>query len=95
MEAVFLGIISQLNSSVFVLLAILVLALWVMYKMGGVVTYFRETKDEIRRTELKIDDIRDTLSSVKATTDLLYRSHLSAIHKQSSASENFADGSNS
>jgi len=82
METVFLAIISQLNSSVLVLLAILLLALWVTYKMGSVVTYFKETKSENRRTDLKIDDIRDTLSSVKATTDLLYQAHIHTDRKR-------------
>ena len=81
MESVFLAIISQLNSAVFVLLAILLLAFWTTYKMGGLVTYFRETKSENRRTDLEIDEIRDTLSSVRATTDLLYRAHINLMRQ--------------
>ena len=82
MEAVFLAIISQLNSAVFVLLAILLMAFWATYKVGSLVTFFKETKSENKRTDLKIDDMRGTLSSVKATTDLLYQVHVHTMHKR-------------
>ena len=68
MEAVFLAIISQLNSAVFVLLAILLMAFWAAYKVGSLVTFFKETKSESKRTDLKIDDMRGTLSRTTSAT---------------------------
>lgn len=83
MESVFISLIQQLNSSVFVLICILVLCFWGAYKVGGIKTYFTETKDKNDKIDGKIDSIKDVLSKVQATADLLYQSHLLTVQRQS------------
>ncbi len=46
MEALFIKLLDQLNSSVFMLIALLIVALWGMYKFGGMVKTFTDVKEK-------------------------------------------------
>lgn len=96
-----LKLMEQLNSSIFVLLLILVGAFWACYRLGGVITNFKIFKDDSKGIKdnietikeslsLKIDGVRenlsDKLSGIKATTDLLYEAHLKTVEKHSPVS---------
>jgi hypothetical protein len=83
MEAVILTLIQQLNSSVFILILVLILCILLAYKLGGVVTYFTETKSKNEKIDGKVDAIKDVLAKVQATTDLLYQAHLSTVQAHS------------
>ena len=81
MEAIFLALIQQLNGAVFVLIALLIIAFYTFFKVGSIVTYFKETKDKNEKIDGKIDNIKDSLSTIKATTELLYQAHLKTSRK--------------
>ena len=83
METIILTLIQQLNSSVFILILVLILCILLAYKLGGVVTYFTETKSKNEKIDGKIDTIKDVLARVQATTDLLYQAHLSTVQAHS------------
>lgn len=83
MEAIFLKLIEQLNSSVFTLVSILVLVFIGIYKIGGVVTYFEEIKVKNEKFDAAIDNIKESISEVKATTKLLYEVHLQTVKGRS------------
>lgn len=76
MAEVFLKLIEQLNSAVFVLIAILVLAFWAIYKVAAMITLFKSFKDERTETKNDLTDIKKDVAKVTATVDLLYQSHL-------------------
>ncbi|PIR92951.1 hypothetical protein COT99_03505 [Candidatus Falkowbacteria bacterium CG10_big_fil_rev_8_21_14_0_10_43_10] len=97
MWEVILKLIEQLNSSVFVLLLILIIAFLVCYKAGGIVNSFKSFKEDnksvkdriedVKETLLsKIDSVKDKLSDIKSTTDLLYNAHLQTVKKESPVS---------
>lgn len=83
MLEIFLKLIEQLNSAVFVLIAILALAFWAIYKIAKMITLFNGFKEE--RTEIKTDltDIKNNVAKTTATVDLLYQSHLSTVKSHS------------
>lgn len=83
MEAVFLALIGQLNGAIFVLVCLLFLGFFGTYKIGTIVTYFKETKDKNEKVDAKIDGIKEVLNSVKATTDLLYQTHITTVQRHS------------
>ncbi len=83
MDIILSTLIQQLNSSVFVLIAILVVVGWLLYKSGGwvqIIKDFTENKDKI---DAKIGDIQSNISEIKATTGLLYQAHLSTVKAHS------------
>jgi len=79
MEAIVLALIQQLNSAVFVLVCILLIVAFLVYKAGAIVTMFGEFKDKNRKIDDKLDSMHSSLSDIKATTNLLYQAHLSTI----------------
>lgn len=83
MSAIFLKLIEQLNSSVFVLIVILIIAFWATYKLGWIINLFKSFKERNKETGNDIKSIGRTLSAVKATTDLLYKAHLNTIKAHS------------
>jgi len=86
METIFLALINKLNSSVFVLLAILLLAFWVVYIAGKITSSFRIFEKKNENIDTTLHDIKDSLAKVKATTDILYQvhlTHLSTVKNQS------------
>jgi len=83
MEAIFLELTKQLNSSVFILLAILVVAFWLIYKAGRMTESFSGFTKKSDKIDTSIDAIKESLASVKATTDLLYKKQLSTMQSQS------------
>lgn len=80
MLELFFKLIEQLNSSVFVLLAILILAFWAIYKVAAMVTLFKSFRDERTETKNDLTDIKKDVAKVTATVDLLYQSHLYQSH---------------
>lgn len=83
MEIILSKLIDQLNSSVFTLLAILLVAFYAIYRLGGIVTSFTNFKDKHKDLDTTIGGVKDTLASIKATTDLLYQAHLSTLKSNS------------
>lgn len=94
MQTILLELIKQLNSSVFILVGILITAFWALYKIGGIVTDFKNSKEKQKSTDDKIDSyndkiyenfrtITDSLSDIKATTKLLYEAHLRTVKSKS------------
>lgn len=76
-------LMQQLNTAVFVLLTILVLAFCLTYKIGGVVNKFKGVEKKTDKFDSSIDSIKDNLSKIGATTELLYKAHLSTIASRS------------
>jgi len=69
MDAVFIKLIEQLNSSVAVLIVVLCLVIWLTFKAGRILEKFdhHETKlDEAR-------GIRDEMISIRTKVDLIYQ----------------------
>lgn len=86
MEAIFLALIQQLNAAVFTLIAILVVAFWLVYKSGGWVKSYKNFEEKSEKFDIKIDLIKESIFKVQATTDLLYQSHLSTVKAHSPVS---------
>ena len=73
MTAVLLALISQLNSSVFTLIVILILALWVTWVVSGKLGEWR-TKFEHQEKRLSgIEKLSDTVIELKTMTNLIYQ----------------------
>ncbi len=83
MDALLAKLIDQLNSSVFTLLALLMIAFWIVYKFGGLVKTFSDFKDKHKEMDTHIGGIKDLLASIKATTDLLFQAHIQTIQTKS------------
>lgn len=83
MGAIFSKLIDQLNSSIFILLALLVIAFWVVWKLSDVVSQFKHQKEKNTKIDNTLDSIKETMFAVKATTDLLYQNHLSTVQSHS------------
>ncbi|MFA7344468.1 MAG: hypothetical protein WC003_09200 [Terrimicrobiaceae bacterium] len=69
MEAILLKLIGQLNSSVFVLVAILAVVLILAYKSGAMMTVFSHHQKKLE----KFDGLSDRLIEVKTKVDLIYQ----------------------
>lgn len=83
MSAIFLQLIQQLNSAVFVLVAILIIAFWAIYKLGGIVNTFDLFKNKNSELDKHVETIKENLATIKATTQLLYDAHLSTVKAHS------------
>jgi hypothetical protein len=83
MENIFLALIKQLNSSVFILIALLLLSFWIVYRAGKIASSFKIFESKNDKIDVAIYEIKDSLSKVKATTDLLYQTHLSTVKSHS------------
>lgn len=68
MQDIFLKLIEQLNSSVFVLIAILVLAFLATFKLGGWKQIFLHHDGRIQ----KVERIADTVIGIQTKVDLIY-----------------------
>ena len=74
-------IVSQLNSSVFVLIIILILVIYLAYKSGGLIEKFSSQDKKIDRLESK----QDNFVELKTKIDLIYQyTNPNAIAKQQS-----------
>jgi hypothetical protein len=69
MQDILIKLIGQLNGSVFVLLAILVLAFYAVYKIGAWKQLFLAHSDRIK----KVERISDTVISIQTKVDLIYQ----------------------
>ena len=83
MEAIFFALIQQLNASVFTLIAMLLITFWLVYKAGGIIQSYKDYNDSKQKVETKIDSIKESISEVKATTNLLYQAHLNTVKSAS------------
>ena len=86
MTQLLLKLIDQLNGAVFVLVVILLLALWFCYKIGGIVKTFSGIEKRNDRFDENLDNIKEGLFSVKATVELLYKKELSTMQTKSPVS---------
>lgn len=86
MPAVFIELIKQLNSAVFTLIAILFVIFWLLYKAGGIVKSYKDFEGKNEKFDNKIDNIKEGLAAIRATTDLLYQAHLSTVKSHSPVS---------
>jgi hypothetical protein len=69
MTDIFLKLIEQLNSSVFVLLGILVVAFWSLFRMGKFSEQFSQHKTKIE----KVDTLSDRIIELTVKVDLIYQ----------------------
>lgn len=83
MQELFLKLLEQLNGAVFVLLGILILAFWCVYKIATLITIFNGFKEERTETKSDLSDIKKDIAKTAATVGLLYQSHLSTVKSQS------------
>lgn len=83
MTQILLDLIHQLNSAVWALIVILLVAFVAVYKIGQIVIKFNLFKDENKDIKTDIKEISTTLSKINATTDLLYQAHLRTIGSHS------------
>lgn len=82
-ETLLLELIKQLNGSVFVLIVVLIVLFILVYKSGGMVNSFKNFQSKHESFDTKIDSIKDSLASIKATTDLLYQTHVQTVKAHS------------
>lgn len=68
MTQIFLELIHQLNSSVFVLLTILVCIGWALYKIGGWTAIFKHQDDKIN----KLETLSEKIIELKTKVELIY-----------------------
>lgn len=83
MDTLFLALIGQLNSAVFTLLLILAVAFFIVWKLSDLFSQFRHQKEKNAKLDTNLDSIKDSVASIRATTELLYQAHLSTIKSQS------------
>ena len=69
MSELFLKLIQQLNSSVFVLLGILAIGFWSVFRIGKLLEQFSHHKTKIE----KVDTLSDRLIELKVKVDLIYQ----------------------
>jgi len=69
MEAVFTKLIEQLNSSVFILVVVLITVMWGLYKLGGWKQMFITHDKKID----KLDELAEKFVSLSAKVDLIYQ----------------------
>lgn len=69
MDTIFAKLIDQLNSSVFVLLGILALAFWGVYRVARLIEQFTHHKTKID----KFDDLSAGVIELKVKVDLIYQ----------------------
>ena len=86
METIFIELTKQLNSSVFILITLLLLSFCVVYKAGKIVGSFKIFETKNNKIDDAIHEIKDSLSKVKAITELLYQTHLSTVKNHSPTS---------
>lgn len=72
MTAIICDLIKQLNSSIFILLAILVITCWVLYKIGAWTTTFKHHDEKIT----KIEGLADKVLVMQTKVDLIYQNTL-------------------
>ena len=83
MESLILALIQQLNAAVFTLIVVLLVCFWLVYKAGGIVKTFSDYESDKTKIETKMDAMKDMLSNIRATTDLLYQAHLTTVKASS------------
>lgn len=83
MQEIVLQLIAQLNSSVAILMLLVILAFWATYKLGGILKSFNFFEKNNSKFESNIDTIKNDLSEAKATVNLLYQAHLKTIESHS------------
>lgn len=83
MEAIFLKLIEQLNSAVSILILILVLSFWAVYKISNIVAMFGSIREERKETKEDMKEIRKELSKISGTVDLLFEKYLSTVKSHS------------
>jgi len=64
-----LRILAQLNSSVFVLIVILIVTIWLVFKLGKLIEQFSQHKTKIE----KVDTLSDKLIELAVKVDLIYQ----------------------
>ena len=69
MFELFVKILEQLNSSVFVLIVILIITIWLVFKLGKLIEQFSQHKTKIE----KIDFLSDKLVELTVKVDLIYQ----------------------
>lgn len=96
MQEVFLKLVEQLNGAIFTLFLILLLAFWAIFRIGRLVETFGLFKEKNTDLDKHVSTMKDSLSAIKATTDLLYQAHLSTVksHSPISLTEKGTDISN-
>lgn len=83
MIEILIKLMEQLNGAVFVLVAILLIAFWAVYKIGTITTLFGGYKEERKELKDDIRQIKNEVAKITATTDLLYQTHLSTVQSHS------------
>ncbi|MFW9882589.1 MAG: hypothetical protein ACFFG0_56730 [Candidatus Thorarchaeota archaeon] len=83
MKDIILILIEQLNSSVIILLIILITIGWLLYKGGSLVTKFGVFDNEIKDIKKDVRDIKDNVSGIDATVKLLYQAYLGTVKTKS------------
>ncbi|MFH1860234.1 MAG: hypothetical protein ABH870_04375 [bacterium] len=74
-QTIFIKILEQLNSSVFVLIGLFIVALWAMYKIGGIVTTFSTHEDKIDGLSKNSEKTFEKIIRLEAKVDLIYQYH--------------------
>jgi hypothetical protein len=69
MSDLFFKIIEQLNSSVFVLLGLLAVSFWSVFRIGKLLEQFSQHKTKIE----KVDTLSDQIIELKVKVDLIYQ----------------------
>lgn len=81
--SIFLQLINQLNSSIFVLITLLFVLFFLVYKAGSMTQTFASFNNKHMKFDDAIDRIKDLLSKIQATTDLLYQMQLTTVQSHS------------
>lgn len=73
MDAVLIKLLEQLNSSVFVLLLVLIVMFWFTHKTGKWTEMFNTHKDKINKAEENHDKFSHVVMELKTKMDLVYQ----------------------
>lgn len=79
MEAIFTQLLTQLNSSIFTLVALLHIAAWGIWKAGNLNSDYKHLIKNDNRMEKDIRIIKDKLGKLEAKMDLLYSAFIQGV----------------
>ncbi|MDD3066903.1 MAG: hypothetical protein PHO48_03685 [Candidatus Gracilibacteria bacterium] len=83
MTEVFLKLIETLNGAVFVLILLLLLAFWAIYKIARVVEKYEGFENKHKKFDDCLDNIKDSLSELKAKINILYEKNSLTVESHS------------
>ena len=83
MIEIFLKLIEQLNSAVFVLILVLLVTIWVVWKLSSVVTLFGGYKEERKEVKDDLHQIRKDIAKIEGNVNFVFQKLNPSVQTQS------------